>query len=65
MTGVKGVAFGAAPVFRMTASSSSTASSRGPVFVAGASGRVGQRIVRELANAGVPVRAGCRNEAKV
>lgn len=37
----------------------------GPVFVAGANGRVGQRIVRLLAQAGVPVRAGCRTESKV
>ena len=31
---------------------------QGPVFVAGASGRVVQRIVRELAAAGMCVRAG-------
>ena len=31
---------------------------QGPVVVAGAPGRVGQRIVRELAAAGMYVRAG-------
>eukprot|EP00171_Calliarthron_tuberculosum_P014250 IDg14250t1 len=37
----------------------------GPVFVAGSNGRVGQRIVRALVQAGVPVRAGCRTESKL
>lgn len=45
----------------MSASTSSTSPPRGPVFVAGASGRTGQRIVRTLLSAGVPVRAGCRS----
>lgn len=36
----------------------------GPVFVAGSSGRTGRRIVRELANSGVEVRAGCRSVAR-
>lgn len=45
----------------MSASTSSTSPPRGPVFVAGASGRTGQRIVRALLSAGVPVRAGCRS----
>jgi uncharacterized protein YbjT (DUF2867 family) len=46
------------------AGATSPSSGPGPVFVAGASGKVGQRIVRELAAAGVPVRAGCRDEAR-
>lgn len=37
----------------------------GPVFVAGANGRVGQRIVRLLAEAGIPVRAAVRTKSKV
>lgn len=45
-------------------SATSPTTGPGPVFVAGASGKVGQRIVRELAGAGVAVRAGCRDEAR-
>ena len=36
----------------------------GPVFVAGGTGRVGQRVVRELAQRGVEVRLACRNPQK-
>uniref|UniRef100_A0A7S1TL20 NAD(P)-binding domain-containing protein n=1 Tax=Erythrolobus australicus TaxID=1077150 RepID=A0A7S1TL20_9RHOD len=35
----------------------------GPVFVAGASGKTGRRIVAQLLKRGVRVRAGCRNQA--
>ncbi len=41
------------------------ASTPGPVFVAGATGRTGSRIVRLLTDANVPVLAGCRDAKKL
>lgn len=47
------------------ASPTTSAANAGPVFVAGATGRTGQRVCRLLTEAGIPVLAGCRSESKL